>query len=44
MYNPDFNYPEFGTIKNAAGSNNFILSVKNWIEQTNAIAVKAKAG
>jgi hypothetical protein len=21
-YNPDFNYTEFGTIKNAAGSNN----------------------
>ena len=25
MYNPDFNYTEFGTIKNAAGSNNFVL-------------------
>jgi len=32
MYNPDFNYTEFGTIKNAAGSNNFVLSVKQWIE------------
>lgn len=28
LYNPDFNYTEFGTIKNAAGSNNFVLSVK----------------
>ena len=28
LYNPDFNYTEFGTIKNAAGSNNFILSLK----------------
>ncbi len=34
LYNPDFNYTEFGTIKNAAGSNNFVLSVKNWIEHT----------
>lgn len=24
--NPNFNYTEFGTIKNAAGSNNFVLS------------------
>ena len=29
LYNPDFNCTEFGTIKNAAGSNNFVLSVKN---------------
>ena len=32
LYNPYFNYTEFGTIKNAAGSNNFILSVKKWTE------------
>ena len=44
LYNPDFNYTEFGTIKNAAGSNNFVLSVKNWIEATNAIGITAKAG
>ena len=37
LYNPDFNCTEFGTIKNAAGSNNFVLSVKTWIERTNAI-------
>ena len=36
LYNPDFNCTEFGTIKNAAGSNNFVLSVKTWIERTNA--------
>jgi hypothetical protein len=29
LYNPDFNYTEFGTIRNAAGSNNFVLSVKH---------------
>jgi hypothetical protein len=43
-YNPDFNYTEFGTIKNAAGSNNFVLSVKQWIERTGAIGLTAKAG
>ena len=44
LYNPDFNYTEFGTIRNAAGSNNFVLSVKTWIERTNAIGIIAKAG
>ena len=44
LYNPNFNYTEFGTIKNEAGSNNFVLSVKNWIEVTNAIGLTAKAG
>jgi hypothetical protein len=44
LYNPDFNYTEFGIIKNLAGSNNFVLSVKQWIERTNAIGVTAKAG
>jgi hypothetical protein len=31
-------------IKNAAGLNRFILSVKNWIEKTNSIGIVAKAG
>lgn len=44
LYNPDFNYTEFGTIKNASGSNNFVLSVKHWIENTGAIGINAKAG
>ena len=44
MYNIGFNYTEFGTIKNAAGSNNFVLSVKQWIERTGAIGLSAKAG
>jgi len=44
LYNPNFNYTEFGTIKNSAGSNNFVLSVKQWIEHTNAIGLSAKAG
>ena len=44
LYNPEFNYTEFGTIKNAAGSNNFVLSVKQWIEYTGAKGITAKAG
>ena len=44
LYNPIFNCTEFGTIKNMAGSNNFVLSVKNWIEKTKAIGIVSKAG
>ena len=44
LYNPDFNCTEFGTIKNAAGSNNFVLPVKTWIERTGAIDIRSKAG
>ena len=44
LYNPNFNYTEFGTIRNASGSNNFVLSVKTWIEKTTAIGIAAKAG
>ena len=44
LYNPIFNYTDFGTIKNNAGSNNFVLSVKQWIELTGAVGISAKAG
>ncbi len=44
MYNPNFNYTEFGTIKNTAGGNNFVLSVKQWIDRTAAVGITAKAG
>ena len=37
LYNSHFNCTEFGAIRNAAGSNNFVLSVKSWIERTNAM-------
>ena len=33
LYNPNFNCTEFDTIRNAAGSNNFVLSVKAWIQK-----------
>ena len=44
LYNPNFNCTEFDTIKNAAGSNNFVLSVKTWIQRTGAIGIMAKTG
>ncbi|MDR2927526.1 MAG: KilA-N domain-containing protein, partial [Cytophagaceae bacterium] len=44
LFNPNFNCTEFGIIKNTAGSNNFVLSAKNWIERTHAIGITAKAG
>ena len=44
LYNPKFNCTEFGIIKNMAGNNNFVLSVKNWIERTNAIGIISKTG
>lgn len=36
IYNPDFNSPEFEGIKNEAGLNRFVLSVKQWVEKTNS--------
>ena len=44
IYNPIFNSPEFEGIKNSAGLNRFIISVKQWIEKTNAIGIITKAG
>jgi len=44
MYNPDFNSPEFEGIKNEAGLNRFILSVKQWTEKTASKGLIAKAG
>ena len=44
IYNPNFNSPEFEGIKNQAGFNRFILSVKQWVEKTNSIGIIAKAG
>jgi len=44
IYNRDFNSPEFEGIKNEAGLNRFSLSVKMWINKTNAIGIMAKAG
>ncbi len=42
--NKDFNYPEFGVIKQEAGTNRFIMSAGQWIKRTKAIGVIVKAG
>ena len=42
--NPNFNYGEFAIIKSQAGLNNYKISVKEWVEKTNAIGLKATAG
>ena len=44
VYNPDFNYGEFAIIKSQAGLNSYKLSVKDWVEKTNAIGLKATTG
>ena len=44
MYNHDFNSLEFEGIKNEAGLNRFVLSVKQWVEKNNSIGIVAKAG
>lgn len=42
--NQDFNYGEYATIKSQAGLNSYKISVKDWVEKTNAIGLKANAG
>jgi len=44
MYNTSFNSLEFEGIRNQAGTNRFMLSVKKWIEKTNAKGITAKTG
>ena len=44
IHNPDFNVTEFRNIKNQSGSNGFVLTVKQWVQKTNAIGIIAKPG
>ncbi len=44
IYNPDFNSPEFEGIRNQAGLNRLVLSVKQWVAKTNSKGIIAKAG
>lgn len=44
LHNPNFNYGEFATIRSRAGVNSYKISVKEWIDKTNAIGITAKAG
>ncbi|MFA6366163.1 MAG: KilA-N domain-containing protein [Candidatus Hydrogenedentales bacterium] len=42
--NPTFNYGEFAIIKSQAGLNSYKISVKEWVEKTNAIGLRASVG
>ena len=44
LHNPNFKSIEFDAIKNASGTNRFILTAKEWIERTGAIGIIAKSG
>ncbi|MBR4264801.1 MAG: KilA-N domain-containing protein [Bacteroidales bacterium] len=44
VYNPNFNYGEFATIKSNSGLNSFKISVKEFVARTNAISLQARAG
>ena len=44
VHNPGFNSGEFAIIKSQAGLNSYKLSVKEWVEKTHAIGLKASAG
>lgn len=44
IYNPDFKVVEFDHFKSEAGLHTFVLSVSEWIEQTNAIGLYVKKG
>jgi len=44
IHNPDFNYGEFATIRNQAGLHSYKISVKEWVEKTGSIGLRAKAG
>jgi KilA-N domain len=44
VHNPRFNYGEFATIRNQAGLNSYKISVKEWVEKTNAMGLRATTG
>ena len=44
VHNPAFNYGEFAIIKSKAVLNSYKISVKEWVEKTNAVGLRASAG
>lgn len=44
LHNPDFNCLEFEAIKSDAGTNDFVMTPKRWIESTNSIGIISKGG
>ena len=44
IHNPDFNYGEFAAIRIQAGLTSYKTSVKEWVDKTHAIGLRATAG
>lgn len=44
VHNPNFNYGEFATIRSQAGLNSYRISVKDWVEKTGAVGLRASPG
>lgn len=44
IFNPSFNYGEFAIIRGQAGLNSYKISVKEWVEKTNAVGIKSTPG
>ncbi len=44
VYNPDFNYGEFATIRSQSGLNSFKIGVQEFTQRTNAISIISRAG
>ncbi len=44
VYNPNFNYGEFATIKGQAGLNSFKIGVQEFVHRTHAMCLRSKAG
>ena len=44
VHNPHFNYGEFAIIKSQVGLNSYKISVKEWVEKTGAIGLRATTG
>lgn len=44
IYNPNFNYGEFATIRGQAGLNSFKIGVQEFVQRTHAICLCSKAG
>ncbi len=44
VYNPNFNYGEFATIRGQAGLNSFKIGVQEFVQRTHAICLCSKAG
>jgi len=43
MFNPNFNYGEFATIRNKSGLNSFKISVNEFVQRTNVISLIAES-